>query len=327
MATVTFEDKRYPSEEGDSVLRTLERHGVEIPSSCRSGVCQSCLMKCDDGDLPSDAQKGLKETLAAQGVFLSCSCFPESDLTVSRFDGQGAKVSGKIHSITKLSDTILDVRVEVAEEISYFPGQFMNLMNADGVVRSYSIANGTPDESIIEFHVGIMPDGKMSGWLANDAQSGDTVHLLGPQGNCFYISGDAEQPLLLFGTGTGLAPLYGLLRDALRQGHAGPIALYQGSLRESGLYLVDTLKDLAAQHHNVTYTPCVLEGEPTDSAIYVGNMMDLVMEQHPEFKGWRVFLCGAPDMVKLMQRKTFMAGASMNAIHTDAFLPAASPTR
>jgi CDP-4-dehydro-6-deoxyglucose reductase, E3 len=326
MPIVTFEDNRYPSEEGESVLRTLERHGVEIPSSCRSGVCQSCLMKCDGGDLPSDAQRGLKETLAAQGAFLSCSCIPESDLTVSRFDGHGAKVSGTIHSIEPLTESVLDVRVKVDGPVSYFPGQFMNLMKADGLVRSYSVANAAPDESLVEFHIGIMPDGKMSGWLANDAQPGDPVDLLGPQGSCFYTSGDVEQPLLLFGTGTGLAPLYGILRDALRQGHTGPIALYHGSLRESGLYLVDTLKDLVSQHDNVTYTPCVLEGEPSDPAIHVGNMMDVVMEQHTDFKGWRVFLCGAPEMVKLMQRKTFMAGASMNAIHTDAFIPAAMPT-
>jgi len=39
----------------------------------------------------------------------------------------------------------------------------------------------------------------------------------------------------------------------------------------------------------------------------------------PNLKGWRVFLCGVPEMVKGMQRSTFMAGASMHDIYADPF--------
>jgi malonyl-CoA/methylmalonyl-CoA synthetase len=54
-------------------------------------------------------------------------------------------------------------------------------------------------------------------------------------GQCFYVSGRSQQPLLLVGSGSGLAPLYGIARSALAQGHEGDIWLYHGSHTVEGL--------------------------------------------------------------------------------------------
>jgi NAD(P)H-flavin reductase len=145
----------------------------------------------------------------------------------------------------------------------------------------------------------------------------------GPHGNCFYVPGKADQPLLLVGTGTGLAPLYAIVRDALHHGHTGPIHLYQGSLRAEGLYCVDTLRELAATHENFHYTPCVLEGDAPEG-VTVGSIDALVQQDLPKLSGFRAYLCGAPDLVKLMQRKVFLAGVSMQEIFSDPFVPAAT---
>jgi hypothetical protein len=41
-----------------------------------------------------------------------------------------------------------------------------------------------------------------------------------------------------------------------------------------------------------------------------------------EWQGWRVFLCGHPDMVSSMKMEAFMQGVSMKDIYTDAFVAA-----
>jgi len=38
-----------------------------------------------------------------------------------------------------------------------------------------------------------------------------------------------------------------------------------------------------------------------------------------DLKGWRVYLCGHPDMVNQTKRQAFMLGASMADIYADAF--------
>jgi NAD(P)H-flavin reductase len=48
-------------------------------------------------------------------------------------------------------------------------------------------------------------------------------------------------------------------------------------------------------------------------------VLDVALNENPDLSGWRVFLCGHPEMVKSAQQKTFFAGASMRDIFADPF--------
>ena len=85
----------------------------------------------------------------------------------------------------------------------------------------------------------------MSQWLVSAA--GQPVTVRGPFGECFYFEQEPERPLLLAGTGTGLAPLLGVARAARAAGHRAPIHLYHGSPSPEGLYLWAELAQLAQQ--------------------------------------------------------------------------------
>ena len=58
-----------------------------------------------------------------------------------------------------------------------------------------------------------LPQGRVSGWTYEKLRAGDEVDISPAMGPCFYLLGNGEQGLPLIGT--GLAPLYGILRDAL----------------------------------------------------------------------------------------------------------------
>jgi len=324
MAQILYDGESLPLSEGETVLECLERNGCTVPNSCRSGVCQSCLLKVLDGTPPDSAQKGMKETQRAQGYIYSCLCVPEDDLTLAPPDGLSLH-EGAIEALEPLSDRILGVTIRCMALQDCRAGQFVNLVHANGAVRSYSVAHPPGPEGLIQLHVGRMPNGVMSGWLHDEARQGAAINLLGPHGDCFYVPGNPEQPLLLAGTGTGLAPLLGIATDALQHGHMGPIHLFHGSLAEEGLYLRSTLEEMAAAHSAFQYHPCVLNG-PAGPGVHIGAIDALVTERLPDLKGWRVFLCGPNELVSLMQRRTFLAGASLKEIYADAFLPAAAPT-
>lgn len=320
MGQIQFEGAGYESAPGESVLDCLTRNGIDIPHSCKSGLCQSCLVKVTEGTPPAEARKGLKDTLKAQGYMLACSCVTDAPLTLARADA-GMRVQARVLAVRKLSELVAELRMEALGDFSYFAGQFVNLVAPGGAIRSYSLASVPGEDEALVFHIARMPQGVVSGWAHDAARENDVVELLGPHGSCCYVSGNPQQPLLLAGTGTGLAPLYGVVRDALSHGHTGDIHLFHGSVRQAGLYLVDELRALAASHENFHYHPCVMEG-PADDGTHIGLLDAYLAQTLPSLKGYRVYLCGHPDLVKQLQRKTFLAGASLKEIFSDPFVAA-----
>lgn len=321
MAELRYSGAAYPAAPGESVLDALLRHGVAVSNSCRMGTCQSCLLRAASGPIPEAAQRGLKSTLVEQGYFLSCVCRPEGDLVLE--PAGGLDVPAEIAALERLSPTVLRVRIRTGAPLTYRPGQYITLQREDGLARSYSLAS-LPEDDTLELHVRRAPRGRMSGWLFEGAKERETVSVRGPAGDCFYTAGQPEQPLLLAGTGTGLAPLWGICRDAVRQGHTGPIHLFHGALRPEGLYLGEELRHLAATAGNIHYTPAVLEGAE-GGGVANGALDRVIAERQPKLSGWRGFVCGDPAIVQRLRKKLFLAGMASRDIYADAFVEAAAP--
>ncbi len=320
MATVHYGELSFAANQGESVLDCLLRNGVPISHSCKAGACQSCLIR-GSGSVPESAQRGLKETLRAQGYFLACSLRPVEDIAVSPA-GAGARVEARISGLESMNDTVMRVRLRTDTALDYYAGQFVTVFRDDGLARSYSLAS-LPHENELELHVRKIPGGAMSEWLHHLAAPDTPLWLQGPSGNCFYTPGNNDEPLLLAGTGTGLAPLYGVLRDALLQGHRGPVWLFHGALTPAGLYLTKELAELCAAHPNFHYVRSVLRGGD-DPQVEVGELDKCILSRFPSLKGWKGYVCGDPALVNSLRKKLFLAGMASKAIYADAFVPSAS---
>jgi CDP-4-dehydro-6-deoxyglucose reductase len=325
-ARITCGENAYPAAEGETVLDCLTRNGVAVPHACKSGVCQACLMQAD-GPVPDAAQKGLKPSFVKQNLFLACQCHPSKDMSVRLPDSAGIDIPAVILRIDFLNHNVLRLDLKPDGNFPCEPGQYLTLINREGVARSYSIANNPAREGYIELHVRLLPNGLMSGYLKRTAKSGTALTIRGPAGSCFYVLDDGpDYPILLAGTGTGLAPLYGIARQAFEQAHRGIIHLFHGALCDTDLYLVDKLQALAARHQNFRYSPCVLNGE-AGHFYATGNIEDIVMSSVPAEKAsTRLFLCGAPDFVNALKRKAFLGGLASRHIFADAFLPSKPAT-
>jgi NAD(P)H-flavin reductase len=318
VAAIAFDGATYDCGDGETILDALLRQGVEIPHSCKLGVCLSCLLKAGPGQVPAAAQDGLRSTLREQGYFLACQCQPDGTLSVFRGDESDVFGRAKVVEIERLAPRVCRVTIEPATPLYYRAGQFVNLRRDDGLTRSYSLASVPRLDAHLELHVKRLPDGQMSNWIFDGLAPGDSLDIQGPNGACYYLPGRPDQGLLLIGNGTGLAPLIGIARDALNDGHAGPIRLYHGTREEEGLYLRGTLEDLAVQHENFEYVPCLSES-PVAVGCRPGRAESVAFSDHVELEGWRVFLCGYPPMVHSAKKLAYLAGAALDDILTDPF--------
>ena len=319
MPIITYQGERYDCEANESVLDCLTRHDVSYPSSCKNGICQSCLMVAVEGEPTSKSKEGLKDTLKVQNYFLACSHIPDSDMVVADPDSSATQQSlTKVIKKELLNDDILRLQLSPENEFIFRPGQFISVKREDGLVRSYSIASLPDSDEQIELHVRQLDNGDMTTWMHESLDVGDSVTISGPAGECMYLPTDLNQRLILVGTGSGLAPLWGILRDALQQGHKGDIHLFHGSYTAAGLYLVDELRALEKQYKNFHYTPCVDIEAPEN--VTQGRIDTVLLDTYPDMKGNRLYICGHPDMVQGIKKKCFLAGGNLKEMFSDPFV-------
>ena len=318
MSNITIGEATYTCQPDETVLDTLLRENIQIPNGCRQGICQSCLMRSLDKSPPVSAQRGLKDTLQKQNYFLACMCHPEQDMSVALPDQQRVLIEASVIRKQFLSADIVRVVLQYQGEFNFFAGQFINLQRPDGLMRSYSIANIPACDNTLEFHIRRLPNGQFSAWAYDELKTGTPLILSEAQGSCHYLPGKSEQPLLLIGTGSGLAPLYGIITDALTQKHSGNIHLFHGSRDINGLYLMDEMRELAAKFENFNYTPC-LSGADVAAEFAKGRVHDVALASTQSLKGWRVYLCGHPEMVNQTKKMAYLKGASLSDIYADAF--------
>lgn len=323
MAELSQQGQRVECTDGETVLEALAREGIKVPSSCRVGVCQACLVQAVSGDPPTEAQVGLREALRKQGCFLACVARPKAPLVVA--PPNGLEMEATLVGLERLGSNVLQLRLMPAQTLDYQAGQYIQLIRPDGLARAYSLAS-LPSDEALELHVRVVRGGQMSEWLASQAPIGSRMRIRGPAGSCTYVAGQPNQPLLLAGIGTGLAPLLGITRDALAQGHSGPIHLMHGARTQEGLYLEATLQALAAEHPQIQVQRCVVEG-PLPADAVGGALEDQVRARFSKLQGWRAYICGRPETVSRLKKVLFLAGCASRDILGDAFLQTpASPT-
>jgi len=323
---IRFRGRSLDLRDGESVLECLERSGEQIPSSCRSGVCQSCLMQATSGDVPPESQKGLKPTLASRGYLLACACRPTTDLDLA--DGAPPEALSRVLETRRLGPDVFQVLLERPEGFSYDAGQFVQVVRpADALTRPYSLAS-LSSEPQLELHVAVRPGGNMSRWLSE--ASGERVRLRGPLGECSYRAPSLDASLLLIGTGTGLAPLLGVLRQALARGHRGPIALHHAAGSVEGLYQWGELCALADGHSNLELQGWV-DGEPgarcppAGARLRFGRIDRQLLQNYASIRHAEIYLCGNPTLVLNLKKYAYLQGASLDRIYSDPFVTAPTP--
>ncbi len=75
--------------EKESILEAGLRNGIELPYSCKGGVCSTCRCRLLEGDVDMDVNFALEDYEVARGFILSCQSYPASDKVVIDFDQTG----------------------------------------------------------------------------------------------------------------------------------------------------------------------------------------------------------------------------------------------
>lgn len=320
--------------EGQSILDAALRSGTWIPHSCTQGTCGTCKLRILSGDV--DHQQSPEFTLTSEErdrrIALGCMATPRSDLVVESLertdDDAGVHHPLRDHegTVVVLDDVAVGTRrlvVDLDAPMHFHAGQYAELIVPGlDVARQYSMANPPEETSRLEFHVKLTHGGiSTDNWIFSSMRVGDRISLRGPLGR-FSLADRHEEPAVLIGGGTGLAPLKSMIRHALTHGLLPEMHLYHGVRRHADLYDVDCFRELDADHPTFHYRPVLSDEQWSGS---MGMVTDAVLSDFRSCKGMRAYLCGPPPMVEAAVKALKRRRMAPRLIFREEFTPSPVP--
>lgn len=204
-----------------SILDAARNGGIVLEYSCRTGRCGICKAPVLSGEtvLLRSEQEGLAPEDVAQGLILTCCRAAVGDVVLDiepldRLAGLEIRtIPARIVSIDRLSPDIVKVVLKTppASPLRFVAGQYVDVM-AEGVRRSYSLANAPRTDGLLELLIKRYAGGVMSGYWFERARPNDLLRIEGPLGT-FFLREDGPANILFLATGTGIAPVKALLEE------------------------------------------------------------------------------------------------------------------
>jgi ferredoxin-NADP reductase len=214
-------------------------------------------------------------------------------------------------------------------EVPGWPGHLagqhidVRLTAEDGyqAARSYSLAAPAAGDRI-EITVQKVPDGEVSGYLVEDASSGDTVEVRGPVGGWFVWRPGVSGPVLLVGGGSGVVPLMAMIRSRDEVISTAFRLIYSVRTPEDRIYDHE-LQSRATQDSGLDITFLYTRKAPAGETRPVGRITtkDLLAYGWPPDVEPNCYVCGPTPFVETVADLLTEQGHNPTRIRTERFGP------
>lgn len=325
MHTVTLTTGRtFPADTGTSVLEAARANGVVLEHSCRNGRCGACKAPLISGEtVLLRPEVSLAPQEAAEGTILTCCRGAAGDLTLDvesldrLADVPVVTVPSRIVSLERVAEDLLKVvlRTPPATPLRFLPGQYVDVI-AEGMRRSYSLANAPRVDNLLELLVKRYAGGAMSAFWFERAVEGALIRLEGPLGT-FFLRDEGPRELVFLATGTGIAPVKALLEElaaAPERAAKHRISVYWGN-RDPRAFCWDPVGlDLNMRFERV------LSGSEPNWIGRRGWVQDAAMRDGLSFEDAVVYACGSEAMIASARSVLKGRGLPPRRFFSDAFV-------
>ena len=321
--SVTGTDYKFPCEANESVLDAAQRAGLEVPFSCRKGVCGTCKGRIVSGETRAFAGDALSAAERAEGQALLCNTRPRSDLVIAprsigKADPFARKTTtARVFRLQRLADDVMLVhlRFPAGTRVKFKAGQHLNLILDNGERRDFSMANPPRESDGAQLHIRHVPGGAFTTYVFEQLRRGDRLNVEIPFGD--FVLRDSRKPILFVAGSTGFAPINAIIEDMMIKSIGREMTLYWGARQRTGLYS-DLPEKWARANPRFRYVP-VLSDAPAPG-IRHNLVHKAVLEDHRSLKDFQAYVCGVPVMTQAAKAEFIAAGLPEDEFFADAFV-------
>lgn len=229
------------------------------------------------------------------------------------------RVAEAIEETADARSLVLEVPAELAGRFQYRAGQFLGFrVTVDGkrLTRCYSMSSTPGLDARPRVTIKRVAGGRVSNWMNDRVRPGDELEVLPPAGH-FHL-GDAKRDLLLFGGGSGITPVFSILRAALADGDRHIRLVYANRDADSVIFR-EALRELVREHGQRLQVIHVLDSlQGFLSAAEVRHLL----------RGWEeaeCFICGPGPFMDTVENTLLDVGVDPARIHVERFVSPADP--
>jgi len=220
-----------------------------------------------------------------------------------------------------------DIPGDLREEFSFISGQYLTLetsINGEDIRRSYSLCSA-PFEQEWKVAIKRVEDGKFSTYANTGLKAGDTLKVLGPDGNFkLETNGDNQNHYVAFAAGSGITPILSMIKSVLKEEPKSRFSLFFGNRNFDTIIFREELEDLKSNYLNRLSVHHILSKEKLGSPLFFGRIDAKKCKRYcsvffdpKDIAGF--FLCGPSKMIFEIRDELTGLGVEASKIHFELF--------
>ena len=260
----------------------------------------------------------------------------------------------KIVDLKKETADTVSVTFSVPEELKgtfeYTQGQYLTLkfdINGESFRRSYSMCSA-PIEENITVTVKRVKGGKVSNYINSKLKQGDEVEVMPPQGRFFTdLNPDQRKSYYLIGAGSGITPLFSILKSILEEEPQSTVYLLYGNRNEDSIIFYPALKELSEKYTGQLFVEHILSQPNREKSKGISGLFskgkitwegkvgrinrsvvrNFLADYPMNNRTAEFFVCGPGDMIDAVSEELMAQDIDKKHIHHERFVTAAEAAK
>ena len=214
-------------------------------------------------------------------------------------------------------------------KIKYQAGQYITLIlriNGRKYARPYSFSSSPTVDTSLEVTVKRVPNGIVSNYINSELKIGDVLEVLEPMGDFTYESNHSIQSIFLWGVGSGITPLFSIIKEVLHKLPGIAVHLIYGNKNQESTIFRNQLS-LLKQEFSTMFSMTnfysqidnIIESNTIQKGRISSEFVNNFFVHHENLKESLHFICGPNDLKDTIQSTLMDLDVPTSSIFIEEF--------